>query len=237
MSATCVINGWERPEKTPMLKLYHLPISFNSRRVWIALLEKGLSFELIPMKLNGDQLTPEFLALNPFHHIPVLVDEAFSLFESLAILDYLEAKYPTPSLVPSDPQGLGTVKMINLVTLNELLPATTPLIQHSMGFITLDEQRIANTKEKVAVVLNFFETSLGDRSYIVGNTLTLADIVAGTMVGFLPQMGVSLSAYPQLTAWTKQLSQRESWQQTEPQPEEIDKFRETMKKLMAQRGS
>ncbi|MDJ0597807.1 MAG: glutathione S-transferase family protein [Crocosphaera sp.] len=220
-----------------MLKLYHLPISFNSRRVWIALLEKGLSFELVPMKLDGDQLTPNFLALNPFHHIPVLVDGEFSLFESLAILDYLEAKYPNPALVPSDPQGLGTVKMINLVTLNELLPATTPLIRQSMGFVTLDESTQSQAQEKVATVLKFFEQSMGDRSYIVGHSLTLGDIVAGTIVGFLPQMGVSLSPYPQLTAWIEQLSQRESWQETEPQPEQIAEFKETMKKLMAQRTS
>jgi glutathione S-transferase len=66
----------------------------------VALPEKGLDFQLIPLKLNGDQLTPEFLSLNPFHHIPVLVDGDFSLFESLAILDYLEAQYPDPSLLP-----------------------------------------------------------------------------------------------------------------------------------------
>jgi glutathione S-transferase len=53
-----------------MLKLYHVPISFNSRRVWIALLEKGLQFELIELKLDGDQFQPDFVALNPFHHIP-----------------------------------------------------------------------------------------------------------------------------------------------------------------------
>ncbi|MDJ0844305.1 glutathione S-transferase family protein [Crocosphaera sp.] len=220
-----------------MLKLYHLPISFNSRRVWITLLEKGLSFESVPMKLNGDQLTPEFLALNPFHHIPVLVDDRFSLFESLAILDYLEAKYPHPSLVPSDPQKLGTVKMINLVTLNELLPAITPFLRQSMGFITLDESAKNKAQEKTATVLNLFEKTIGDRSYLVGQTLTLADIVAGTLVELLPQIGLSLSAYPQLTAWIEQLSQRPSWQETEPQPEQIAEFQETMKKMMDQRVS
>ncbi|MEA5509328.1 glutathione S-transferase family protein [Crocosphaera sp. UHCC 0190] len=225
------------PNNKTMLKLYHLPISFNSRRVWIALLEKGLDFESVPMKLNGDQLTPEFLALNPFHHIPVLVDEDFSLFESLAILDYLEAKYPTPSLVPNDPQGLGTVKMINLITLNELLPATTPLLRQSMGFTTLDESSQTKAQEKVATVLSFFEKSIGDQPYIVGKTLTLGDIVAGTMVGFLPMIGVSLTPYPKLSTWIEHLSQRESWQQTEPQPEQIAEFRETMQKLIAQRSS
>ncbi len=62
-----------------MLKLYHNPISSNSRRVWIALLEKEIPFELVSLNLDGDQFQPEFLALNSFHHIPVLVDDGFSM--------------------------------------------------------------------------------------------------------------------------------------------------------------
>ncbi|PHM06001.1 glutathione S-transferase family protein, partial [Nostoc sp. 'Peltigera malacea cyanobiont' DB3992] len=56
-----------------MLTLYHQPFSPNSRRVWITLLEKGLEFELVEIKLDGEQFKPEFLAISPFHHIPVLV--------------------------------------------------------------------------------------------------------------------------------------------------------------------
>lgn len=105
----------------PMLKLYHTAISANSRRVWIALLEKEIPFELVSLKLDGDQFQPEFLAINPFHHIPVLVDDDFRLIESLAILDYLEAKYPTPAMLPTDAQDLATVRMVEMVTNNELL--------------------------------------------------------------------------------------------------------------------
>ena len=75
-----------------MLTLYHAPISPNSRRVWITLLEKELEFELVEVKLDEEQFKPDFLAMNPFHHIPVLVDDGFNIVESLAILDYLEAK-------------------------------------------------------------------------------------------------------------------------------------------------
>jgi glutathione S-transferase len=65
-----------------MLKLYHDPISPNSRRVWITMLEKGLE---------------------------------------------LEAKYPTPKMLPSNPKDLAIVKMVELVTANELLSAMMPL--------------------------------------------------------------------------------------------------------------
>src|ERR671916_3497202 len=110
-----------------MLKLYHIPISQNSRRVWITLLEKELEFELVEVKLDGDQFQPEYLALIPFHQIPVLVDDGFNIVESLAILDYLEAKYPKPAMLPTDAKDLAVVRMVKLVSVNELLPASTPL--------------------------------------------------------------------------------------------------------------
>lgn len=83
-----------------MLKLDRAPISPNSCRVWITLLEKGLEFELVEIKLDGEQFKPEFLAINPFNQIPALIDDGFNIVESFAILDYLETKYPTPSLLP-----------------------------------------------------------------------------------------------------------------------------------------
>ena len=214
-----------------MLKLYHLPISFNSRRVWVAMLEKGLEFELIPMKLDGDQFKPEFLALNPFHHIPVLVDGDFTIIESLAILDYLEAKYPTPSLLPQEPQALGIVRMVEAVTLNELLPQMRPLISQQMGLAEPEAETLAQSKQKIATVLTFFGNLLGERAYFINNSLTLADIVAGTVVPLLPALGFSLQDYPQLKTWCKRLKERESWQQTQAKPEEIEAFKSTMQKL------
>ncbi len=81
----------------------------------VTLLEKNLEFEPILMKLNGDQFQPEFLKLNPFHHIPVLVDDDFKVFESLAILDYLEAKYPEPSFMPNEAKDIAKVRTIELM--------------------------------------------------------------------------------------------------------------------------
>ncbi|WP_050813029.1 glutathione S-transferase family protein [Microcoleus vaginatus] len=64
----------------------------------MALREKQMAFEPIALNLDGDQFKPDFLAINPFHRIPVLVDEDLTVVESLAILDDREAKYPTPAL-------------------------------------------------------------------------------------------------------------------------------------------
>jgi glutathione S-transferase len=213
-----------------MLKLYHQPISFNSRRPWIALLEKGLDFELIEMKLDGDQFQPEFVALNPFHHIPVLVDDDFRVVESLAILDYLEAKYPTPALLPKQEKALAIVRMVEMLTVNELLPAMNPLLRQMIG-LDNDPQKLEEAKQKSANVLAFFEELLGDRSYFGSEQLTLADIVAGSTIPLLPQMGVTLNS--KLQAWCDRIMQRPSWQTTQPTQETIEAFKSRIKILIA----
>lgn len=218
-----------------MLKLYYNLISLNSRRVWISLLEKGLPFELVAMKLDGDQFKGEFLALNPFHQVPVLEDEGFVLVESLAILDYLEAKYPTPSLLPPDPQMLGTVKMIEILTLTQMIPPMRPLMMNWMGFSQESPEKLQEAKQNIAQVLGFFESKLADRPYFGGQQLTLADIVAGTAIPFLPSMGLPLDDYPQLKNWCDRLMTRESWQQTQPTAKQITEFKTQMKILLSQR--
>lgn len=73
-----------------MLKFYYAPLSVNSRRVWIALLEKQIPFEPIRLDLDGDQFSPEFTTINPLQRVPVVIDDGLRLVESLAILNYLE---------------------------------------------------------------------------------------------------------------------------------------------------
>src|SRR4028119_1973394 len=217
-----------------MLTLYHEPISPNSRRVWITLLEKGLEFELVEIKLDGEQFKPDFLAISPFHHIPALVDEGFNLVESLAILDYLEAKYPTPAMLPKDAKDLAVVRMVQLVTVNELFPATFPLLPQMLGLPGGDPEKIEQAKQKVATVLKFFENLLDNRPYFGSPDLTLAEVVAGTVIPWLPQAGVSLSDYPKVSAWCDRLMARPAWQATEATPEVIEAFNSRMATRMAQ---
>ena len=223
-----------------MLKLYHIPLSANSRRVWITLLEKKLPFEQVLLKLDGDQYQPEFLEINPFHHIPVLVDDGFRVVDSLAILDYLEAKYPTPSLLPTDAKALAIVRMVELVTINELWSPMIRLSSEAMGFVKNDPQKLEKARQQVLKVLKFFESLLGDSPYFGSDSqcdrsasrLTLGDIAAGTMVPQLPSIGVPLDDYPKLSAWCDRLMERDSWATTQPSPEAIEASLPQIKALM-----
>ena len=195
-----------------MLKLYYARPSIYARPVWLALLEKQLPFELIPVDLSGEQLEPEFLTLNPFGHVPVLVDGDFRVIESLAILDYLEARYPDRSLLPTDAIALATVRMVQLVTLNELLPAVIKLLIHGENS-NAKPTELEYARLRAINSLNFLENLLGDAPYFAGTQLTLAEIVAGTLVYRMPEMGTDLTNYPRLTAWSERLLARPSWQQ------------------------
>jgi glutathione S-transferase len=209
-----------------MLKFYYNPRSPMARRVWRTLIEKNVSFELILMKLDGDQLQSNFLEINPFHHIPVIIDDGFRVLESLAILDYLEIKYPHPALLPKEAQALAKVRMVQMVSTNELLPKAISLI-----FESDDSPKFIQAKQHVETVLQFLMTTLGNSSYFGGEQLTLADISVGTDISLLPKLGINLSNYPKLNDWFERLMQRPAWQKTELSAEEFEQFRRVLMKL------
>ena len=219
-----------------MLTFYHAPVSPNSRRVWVTLLEKGLEFELVELKLSqGEQLQPDFLAINPFHHIPVLVDDGFNVVESLAIMDYLEAKYPTPSMLPKDVKDLAIVRMVQMVSINELLPSIDPFVPRIFDLPGEDLEKVEKAQQKIATILTFFEKLLGDRSYFGSDNLTLADIVAGTIVPILSmRAGISLDEYPKISAWCDRLIARPAWQASEATPEAFADLKSLMIARMQQ---
>lgn len=214
-----------------MLHFYYAPISANARRVWIALLEKRIPFEPILLNLDGDQFGAEFTAINPLQRVPVVVDDGLRIVESFAILDYLEAKYPMPALMPKEMDALAIVRMVEMISLTELQPATVPLTKQLVG-LAVDSVTLERAQQRAIMVLQFFEELIGDRPYFAGTALTLADIVAGTLVPSVSMFGISLDPYPRLRAWLEQLSQHQSFQQTAPTPEQIQVALPNIKKIL-----
>ena len=92
------------------MKLYHFPVSPNSRRVLAVIYHLGLDCELEAVDLpGGQQMKPEFLRLNPNHMIPTLVDGDFVLWESNAIMQYLCSKKPGSTLWPADAKAQADI--------------------------------------------------------------------------------------------------------------------------------
>jgi glutathione S-transferase len=217
-----------------MLKFYYAPISANARRVWITLLEKQIPFEPIIVNLDGEQFQSEFTAINPLQRVPAIVDNQLRIFESLAILDYLEAKYPVPELIPKALDELAISRMISMVSLTELQPAAIVLTKQLLE-LEIDPKSVEKARQRAISILQFFEDTISDRLYFTGNTFTVADIVAGTLVPSAAMFGISLDPYPRLKAWIERLSQRESFRQTEPTPEQIQAALPTIKKIIETR--
>lgn len=213
-----------------MLRLYYNPLSPNARRVWLTLLEKNISFEETILKLDGDQLTAEFSQINPFHHIPVLVDGDLKIVESLAIMDYLERKYPTPALLPQEAQDLAIVRMTQLVVANELMPSTAMWISEEEDSLDRNKYR-----EKITNVLHFLTELLANKTYFGSDRLTLGDIVAGNVISLLPRFGFPLSPFPEIEAWEKRLWEREVWQKTRSSDRDLENFRRRLRVLIRMR--
>jgi glutathione S-transferase/GST-like protein len=88
-----------------VLKLYHWEPNANSGKPILAMEEKGVEFESGYLDLlNFDQHSPEYLKINPMGTIPALVHDDLMLNESTAIMEYVDAAFPGPSLRPSDPE-------------------------------------------------------------------------------------------------------------------------------------
>jgi glutathione S-transferase len=176
----------------------------------------------VSVNLGGEQFEPEFLNLNPFAHVPVLVDGDLTVIESLAILDYLEAQYPNPALLPTHPATLAQVRMAQMVALNELLPAVAKLLIQ-------DEPDLSYAEARAHASLKFLEQALGKRTYFGGEQLTVADLVASSIVVCVPELGMDLQAYPCLGTWLARLLTRPSWQEIQLTPEEWQDVKRKMR--------
>jgi maleylpyruvate isomerase len=107
------------------MELYTFFRSSASYRVRIALNLKGLPYEQVPIHLRrggGEQLGPAYKAINPQGLIPALVDGGHTLTQSLAIIEYLEERYPQPALLPTDPAHRALVRSMALAIACEVHP-------------------------------------------------------------------------------------------------------------------
>lgn len=143
-------------------------------------------------------------------------------------LDYLEAKYPVPAMLPSNPHDLAIVRMVELTAVNELLPAVTTLSPVILGFPGGDEESMRQAMQKVSTVLNFYENLLDERWFFGSETITLAESVAGTIVPWILGSSLSASDYPKLQAWCDRIQSRRAWQITQATPEMLEDIKTRM---------
>jgi glutathione S-transferase len=200
-----------------MLKLHHHPFSTFSRRVRIALLEKNIPCELIEVDMMARaHRGPAYLALNPYGRVPTLEEDGFILYESTAILEYLEATHPTPSLVPADARGRAHVAM-HMKLCDIQMARQTGTIIFPKRFLPKerwDEAAMAQAKKEIEKHLEIVDAQLKGKEYLVGNHYSLVEVCYTPFVEFLPLMDITPPA--NVAAWVGRMLDRPSAQQTKP---------------------
>ncbi|NUT15777.1 MAG: maleylacetoacetate isomerase [Cupriavidus sp.] len=188
-----------------MLKLYSYFRSSASFRVRIALELKGLSYDYVPVHLlkeGGQQLKPEFRAVNPDGLVPALVDGEHVLQQSLAIVEYLDEVHPEPKLLPGTAldrayvRGLAQEIACEIHPLNNL--RVLKYLKHTVG--VTDEVKDAWYRHWIELGFASLQANL-ERSgkagrFCFGDTPTLADLCLVPQVFNAQRFNIDVARYP-----------------------------------------
>jgi glutathione S-transferase len=200
-----------------MLKLHYHPLSTFSRRVRIALIEKNIPADLVEVDMVARaHRSPAYLALNPYGRVPTLEEDGFVLYESTAILEYLEATHPQPPLVPADARGRALVSM-HMKLCDLQLTRQTGMIIFPKRFLPKerwDEKAMAQAKKEIEKHLEILESQLHGKEYLVGDRYTLVEVCYTPFVEFFSL--VEVTPPPAAAAWTARMLERPSAQATKP---------------------
>jgi glutathione S-transferase len=201
------------------MKLYDYPDCPFAQKVRVVLAEKELEYEkiFVDLRTGEHRQNAEFLKLNPYGKVPVLIDDELVVYDSTIINEYLEDEYPHPSLMPADSSGRARVRTMEDFCDNSFLP--------SAGFVQAelskpqgeqDAERLQRYRNELARGLKRLEAFLAGKEYLVGGQFSLADIAFVPALLILPRLGVEVDpALRGVTAWITRLRARPSVQGVE----------------------
>ncbi|HEV7985359.1 MAG TPA: glutathione S-transferase family protein [Steroidobacteraceae bacterium] len=202
--------------------VHSVPGSPYGRAVLITLEEKGVRYRLAAVA-PGTARTAEHLARHPFGRVPTLEHGDFSLYETQAILRYLDRVLPEPALTPTDARAAARMDLLMNVNDWYLFQGC----QNVIGFqriiaprllgLAPDEGAIAAAMPRAHQVFDELARILADQPFFVGDTLTLADIMLAPQLDFLrelPEWETLTSRHANLRGWLERVNQCPSLQAT-----------------------
>jgi len=203
------------------LIVYGGSVSPFVRKVRVVLAEKGVEYTL--ESVNPFSPPPGFLEISPLKRIPVLRDtdlpEPNTLPDSSVICDYLEHKYPTPSLYPTEPfararalwyEEYADSQMASTIGGGLFFQRVIKLLMRQKP----DEEVCKVTlTEKIPPIFDYLEKEVGDREFLMGKAFSIADIAVATMIVNFEHAGEAVDAgrWPKLAAYIKRIHARPSF--------------------------
>jgi glutathione S-transferase len=199
------------------LVLHGYRYSVYNRIARLTLAEKGVAYDRVEVNPFAPDVPAAYLALHPFGRVPTLVHDGFALYETGAIIRYIDRAFPGPALQPVDPRALARMdQMIGIVDSYGYWPMVrqvfAPRVFRARSGQPVDEAEIARGLTASAKVLAALEP-------LVGDGLTLADLHLGAMIAYFvlaPEGAAALARRPRLAAWWQRLSARPSFALTDP---------------------
>jgi glutathione S-transferase len=202
--------------------VHSIPGSPFGRAVLAALEEKGAAYRLSPVA-PGTFRSPEHLARHPFGRVPVLEHNGFTLYETQAILRYLDRVLPAPALTPVDPKRAARMDQVMNVNDWYLFHGVSNVIgfhrvvgPRLMG-LTPDEAAIAAAMPKARVVFAELARLLSEQDYFAGEAVSLADLMIASQISFFtqtPEWSVLGTPHTNLVAWLTRMEGRPSLKAT-----------------------
>lgn len=194
-------------------------------KVWLTLEHKGIPYTAKRLSFDDDETrTPAFLAINPRGKVPAIVDDGFALYESNAICEYLEEKYPAKPLLPKDVEGRALVRRLIGEADDSLYEIASELMDQVLyrPAAERDPKAIAAAKDKLRDELKLWQVYLkGD---FFAGALSLADFaiypylrMAVRVEERVPGLGLKREELPaNLAAWLERIEALPGYGKTIP---------------------
>jgi glutathione S-transferase len=200
-------------------------------RVMLTLEVKGLAYESKLLEFSkGDHKTPAYLKLNPRGKVPTLKDGDFVLYESLAIMSYLDRKYPDPPLFGRTAEETGLIWRALAECESYLLPLGDKLVRpifFGKGLDKVDE--IQQAAEALRQELKIIDERLADSPWLVGDKISAADIGVFPLIQLLLRAASKEAAeplhlgllplartFPNVAKWVERVESLPNYQRTYP---------------------
>ncbi len=199
------------------MKLHGHPLSTCTRKVLITLAEKKCAHTFVPVDLfAGEQKGDPYLERHPFGVVPVLVDGDFTLYESRAIIRYLDATLPGTRLTPERAKDAARMEQWLSVDQSYVAPhtralATERLVKKHQGKAA-DPAVESAAEAALAKAFAVHERALAGTTWLAGDAFSLADASLAPYVASLPMIGAPhvMANLPHLAAWFSRALARES---------------------------